>query len=288
MILSRAENDREKKSKSENVARIMLGIIGKKVDQTQKFLDDGTRIPVTIVAVSDNIVTQVKTAEKESYSAIQVGIGKKKHPSKPLIGHVKKANLQHVPFFTREWRMTTDETMPSVGDILQIQEMLKPGDIVQVTGISKGKGFAGVVKRHGFKGGPRTHGQSDRERAPGSIGQTTTPGRVYRGKRMAGRMGQDRVTVKNLKVVVVDTENHQILISGVIPGPRDSYVWIEKTGELSEKKYKPLFNPNPDMPQKPKETETPVEAAASNAVSDTPNKDVTSNVTVEEDKEDAK
>src|SRR3989344_7013836 len=228
MILSRAENDREKKSKSENVARIMLGIIGKKVDQTQKFLDDGTRIPVTIVAVSDNIVTQVKTAEKESYSAIQVCIGKKKHPSKPLIGHVKKANLQHVPFFTREWRMTTDETMPSVGDILQIQEMLKPGDIVQVTGISKGKGFAGVVKRHGFKGGPRTHGQSDRERAPGSIGQTTTPGRVYRGKRMAGRMGNERVTVIGLSVVAVDAEKNTMTIKGVVPGAKQGLLIIQK------------------------------------------------------------
>ena len=279
----------------------ITALIGTKKYQKQGFLQDGKRVPLTAVNVLGNVITQIKTQDKEGYNALQLGINTNKKARKSIRKHAEKALSSNsslvkqanssvpssVPRFFKEIK-TEDLEGATLGSQINASEIFAPGDMVDVTGISKGKGWAGGVKRWGFHGGPRTHGQSDRERAPGSIGQTTTPGRVYRGKRMAGRMGQDRVTVKNLKVVVVDTENHQILISGVIPGPRDSYVWIEKTGELSEKKYKPLFNPNPDMPQKPKETETPVEAAASNAVSDTPNKDVTSNVTVEEDKEDAK
>lgn len=153
-------------------------LLGKKINQSQKFLSDGTRIPVTEVGVS----------------------GKAR-------------------------------------DLLKASEVLKPGDIVDVIGVSKGKGFAGVVKRHHFKGGPRTHGQSDRERAPGSIGQTTTPGRVYKGKRMAGRMGHERVTIKNLRVV--DVSDNFLLIKGLVPGPKNSLVMVKKVGE--DKKFVPLY-----------------------------------------------
>ena len=117
--------------------------------------------------------------------------------------------------------------MPNLGEVINATEVFKPGDVIDVTGISKGKGFAGVVKRHHFKGGPRTHGQSDRERAPGSIGQTTTPGRVYKGKRMAGRMGHERVTIKNLEIVEVIPEKNILLIKGAVPGARNSLLIIK-------------------------------------------------------------
>lgn len=217
----------------------MNTVIGRKIKQTQMFLIDGTRIPVTVVEVSDNAIVGVKTVEKHGYSAVQLGFGSRKKASKSLIGQIKKANLQVTPLLIREVRLTADEQAPVMGELLSVDAVLKPGDIIKVVGISKGKGFAGVVKRHGFHGGPRTHGQSDRERAPGSIGQTTTPGRVYRGKRMAGRMGQDTVSVTNLQVVAVNITSGKktVFVKGLVPGSVNSIVTIEKTGELSEKKF---------------------------------------------------
>ncbi|MBU4016178.1 50S ribosomal protein L3 [Patescibacteria group bacterium] len=221
-------------------------LLGKKIEQTQKFLIDGTRIPVTEISIPDNAVVQVKTLEKDKYTAIQIGIGKKKSPTKALLGHVKKNNLTFVPSRITEIRIDNKNTenMPKSGDFLKIEEVFKPGDMVDVTGISKGKGFAGVVKRHQFKGGPKTHGQSDRERAPGSIGQTTTPGRVYKGKRMAGHMGHERVTIKNLKVVGVDEIKKILYVAGLIPGVKNSIVEITRVGE--NKKFIPLYA---SMPQ---------------------------------------
>lgn len=218
--------------------QVLLGI---KTEQTQKFLIDGTRIPVTEISIPDNAVLQIKTQKKDKYSAVQIGIGKKKAPSKALLGHVKKNNLSYVPSKISEIRIAEAdaENMPKPGDFLKMEEVFKPGDMIDVTGISKGKGFAGVVKRHHFKGGPKTHGQSDRERAPGSIGQTTTPGRVYKGKRMAGRMGHVKVTIKNLKVVSIDGIKKILSVEGLIPGPRNSIVTITRTGE--NKKFAPLY-----------------------------------------------
>jgi large subunit ribosomal protein L3 len=220
---------------------MIQALLGTKIEQTQKFLTDGTRIPVTEIAVPDNAVVQVKTQDKDKYTALQIGIGKKKKPTKALLGHAKKANLTTVPQTVREIKITegNSEDLPKAGDFLKIEEVFKIGDIVEVTGTSKGKGFAGVVKRHHFKGGPKTHGQSDRERAPGSIGQTTTPGRVYKGKRMAGHMGHIRVTIKNLKVVGVDEVKKILSVEGLVPGPRNSIVTINRTGE--NKKFVPLF-----------------------------------------------
>lgn len=212
------------------------GLLAKKVDQTQGFLKNGMRIPMTLVHVIPNVVIQIKTKDKEGYNALQLGTGTKKRSPKAITGHIKKAGLTQTPRFFREIRVDEFGDV-SLGMSIRAQDIFKPGDTIDVTGISKGKGYAGVVKRHGFAGGPRTHGQSDRERAPGSIGQTTTPGRVYKGKRMAGRMGGDTVTIKNLEVI--DIEGDIMCIKGLIPGPRGIMVTIIKIGE--NKKFSPIF-----------------------------------------------
>lgn len=214
-------------------------LLGKKIDQSQRFLSDGTRIPVTEVQVSDNTVVRVKSQEKDDYAAVQLGFSSRKHAGKALLGQIRGAGLKTTPQFFREIRLSLAQSdqMPKVGDLLRASDVFKPGDIVDVLGISKGKGFAGVVKRHHFKGGPRTHGQSDRERAPGSIGQTTTPGRVYKGKRMAGRMGHERVTIKNLKIV--DVSDTALFIKGLVPGPKNSLIMVKKVTE--DKKFVPLY-----------------------------------------------
>lgn len=215
----------------------ITGFIGKKDYQTQGFLEDGKRIPLTVVTSLGNRVSQVKTAEKDGYNAIQLGFGTKKKTNKPLKGHSDKAGLKETPRFFREIRLTD---IPEIepGYEINVSELLEPGDIVDVVGISKGKGFAGVVKRYHFKGGPRTHGQSDRERAPGSIGQTTTPGRVYKGKKMAGRMGHEQVTVKNLEVIEIK-EDGTILLRGLVPGVKKSLLMIKKVGK--NKNFVPLY-----------------------------------------------
>lgn len=210
-------------------------LIGTKIQQTQMFTDAGVRIPVTDIATG-NTVVQIKTDKRDGYWAIQLGFGtrKAKTTSKPLTGHLKKTGKGNLlPRFLREARTVSvkgeGEKLPfAVGDMISAEQVFKVGDTVKVSGISKGKGFQGVVKRHGFRGGPRTHGQSDRERAPGSIGQTTTPGRVYKGKRMAGRMGGERVTVRGLKVIHVDSQKNVVRIKGLIPGRINTPVIIEK------------------------------------------------------------
>ena len=224
-------------------------ILGSKGKNSQAFLE-GFRIPVTKVTAGPCVVTQIKKMDKDGYWAIQLGFGlrRSKVTSKPLQGHLKEStNLQiskstnkedkptNFPRYLREVRVEKEPEF-KVGDQIKVSDIFNPGDLIAVTGISKGKGFAGVVKRHHFRGGPRTHGQSDRERAPGSIGQTTTPGRVYKGKRMAGRMGGEQVTVKNLHVVSVNPETAEVEISGQIPGTPGSLLVIHKikSGSLKE------------------------------------------------------
>jgi large subunit ribosomal protein L3 len=216
---------------------MIQSLIGKKIDQTQGFLEDGTRVPLSIISVADNIVTQVKSEEHEGYSAVQLGFDIRKKPNKPTLGHIKKAGTENAPRFFREIRLDEASDL-NHGSKLSIGQVFEIGDIVDIEGTSKGKGFAGVVKRHGFRGGPRTHGQSDRERAPGSIGQTTTPGRVYRGKRMAGRMGNAQVTIKNLEVLGI--EGDRLYVKGLIPGARGSMVIITRVGK--NKKFTPLYS----------------------------------------------
>lgn len=203
----------------------MRGILGKKVGMTQIFDKRGEVIPVTVIEAGPCYVTQVKTEERDGYKAIQLGFEetKPKRLNKPLRGHLRKLPpLRHL----REIRVDDVEEYEE-GQKVEVS-LFQEGELVDVTGISKGKGFAGVVKRHGFRGGPKTHGQSDRHRAPGSIGQTTTPGRVYKGKRMAGRMGNERVTVQNLQVVLVDPERNLLAVKGSVPGNKGSLLVIEE------------------------------------------------------------
>jgi len=229
-------------------------LLGKKTRQSQGFLQDGTRIPLSAVLVSGNFITQIKSKDKEGYNSLQLGIESNKKARKSITEHAKKAGLENTPRFFREIRVD-DVEGANLGSEVNIAEVFTPGDMVDVTGVSKGKGFAGGVKRHGFHGGPRTHGQSDRERAPGSIGQTTTPGRVYRGKRMAGRMGQDTVTIKNLEIIEI-TNDGVLLIKGLVPGSLNSLVVVKKIG--TNKKFVPLYKEVTDEPV----IEEPVQAEA--------------------------
>ena len=231
--------------------------MGKKQSQTQSFLENGIRLPVSVIDVSGNFVAQVKTKEKDGYDAIQIAFGNRKRIKKPIKGHLDKAGIKTSARFFREIKF--DEAAEiELGKNLGALEIFQPGDIVDVSGVSKGKGFAGVVKRHHFKGGPRTHGQSDRERAPGSLGQTTTPGRVYKGKRMAGRMGHENVTVKNLEIIEV-TNDGLILVKGLVPGGVNSLVIVKKVGE--NKKFVPLYKEVTEkLTVKPAAKEAPVKA----------------------------
>lgn len=225
---------------------MLKAILGRKIGQTQRFTQEGRRLPVTLIEAGPCPVVQIKTINKDSYQAVQLGFLEKKakHTSKPILGHIRGAKVKMAPRFLREVKIENEpvrQTPPNgasgesgiinqvkVGDTVKVGDVFQPGDKISVMGTSKGKGFAGVVKRWGFAGGPRTHGQSDRERAPGSIGSTTTPGRVYKGKKMAGRMGQDRVTVKRLEVFEVDPEKNLLVVKGLVPGVKNSLLIIEK------------------------------------------------------------
>lgn len=219
------------------ITNMINTILGSKGKSSQTFVE-GFKVPVTKVAAGPCVVTTIKNENRDGYWALQLGYSsrKLKNTSKPLQGHLKTTTKDNkTPRFLKEVKLDK-EPEQKVGDEVKVSDIFKPGDVVSVTGISKGKGFAGVVKKHGFAGGPRTHGQSDRERAPGSIGQTTTPGRVYRGKRMAGRMGGVQVTVKNLHVISVNPETNEMEISGQIPGTIGSLITIHKikSGSLKE------------------------------------------------------
>jgi len=188
---------------------------------SQRYKDDGTVVPVTLLQAGPCKVTQIRTEDKDGYVAIQLGCGVSKNLSKPLQGHLKKSGLATKTL--REFRIKDTEGL-EVGTEINVSQF-KPGEYVAVTGISKGKGFQGVVKRHGFKGGPASHGHKDQLRMPGSIGATGAA-RVFKGTRMAGHMGAEQVTVKNLEVVEVDTENNILMIKGAVPGARGSVIMI--------------------------------------------------------------
>jgi large subunit ribosomal protein L3 len=187
------------------------------------------RIPVTHITAGPCFITGLDITS--TYTNIQIGFGTKTYINKPETGHTKKAGITQKLRFLRSMRVRTVPEGWVVGKELAIGDVFAVGDVIRVTGISKGKGFAGVVKRHGFAGGPKTHGQSDKERSPGSIGSTTTPGRVFKGKRMAGRMGSDVVTVKGLKVIAIDEPTHTLIVKGLVPGPKNTLVTIAKENE---------------------------------------------------------
>lgn len=215
----------------------MNTILGIKKSMGQAFVK-GVRVPVTKVVAGPCVVTQIKKIDTDGYWAVQLGFGEKKikRVTKPMQGHLKGATKKKMaPRFLREVRLS-EEPKFEVGDEIAVSDIFGEGDTVSVTGISKGKGFAGVIKRWGFAMGPRTHGQSDRLRAPGSIGQGTTPGRVWKGKKMAGRMGGNTVTVKNLKIISIDPKNNELTISGPVPGTTKGLLIIKKLrgGKKSE------------------------------------------------------
>jgi large subunit ribosomal protein L3 len=202
-----------------------IGLIGRKVGMTSVFAEDGTMIPISVLAVEPNTVTRIRTPERDGYAAVQVGVEESDRLSKPQLGQLK--DLPELAVL-REFRLDDAKggAVYTVGQKLDVS-LFAPGELVDVTGISKGKGFAGHVKRHHFKRGPETHG-SDDHRAPGSIGPGTTPGRVYKGMRMAGHMGNARSTVKKLRVVRADAERNLLLVKGAVPGARNGLLLVKK------------------------------------------------------------
>jgi large subunit ribosomal protein L3 len=204
---------------------MIQGMVGRKRGMTQIFDDAGLVHPVTVIECGPNVVTQIRTIEKDGYEAVQLGFGQSRNLNKPERGHLKPSGYENLKDLKE---VKADNVADfSVGQVIKA-DMFEVGELVDVTGTSKGRGFAGTVKRHNFRGGPKTHGQSDRHRAPGSIGASATPGRVLRGMRMAGHMGDERVTVQNLKVLRVDAERNLLLIEGSVPGHNEALILIRR------------------------------------------------------------
>ena len=202
---------------------MIQGILGRKLGMTQVFGEKGRAEPVTAIEAGPCAVTQVKSKAKEGYEAVQLGFGESKRLTKAEKGHLKD-----LPAYAhlREFRVESAADV-KVGDKIDVS-VFKEGDVVDIAGLSKGKGFSGVVKRHHFKGGPKTHGQTDRNRHPGAIGSTTTPGHLWKGLRMAGHMGGERTKVRRLKVVRTDPERNLLLVRGAVPGYKNGLLLIEK------------------------------------------------------------
>lgn len=210
---------------------MIQAMVGKKLGMTQVFDESGVVYPATVIECGPNVVTQIKTDEKDGYDAVQLGFGLDSRLNRPEQGHRKASGYQ-----SRDLREVKADSYDDleVGQVFKA-DVFKPGQMVDVTGTSKGRGFQGGVKRHGFAGGPKTHGQSDRLRAPGSIGSSATPGRVYKGTRMAGRMGNDRVTVLSLEVLRVDPERNLLVVKGSVPGHNDSLVVVRNAVKAGAK-----------------------------------------------------
>jgi large subunit ribosomal protein L3 len=207
----------------------MKGILGKKVGMTQIFDEQGRVTPITIIEAGPCFVAQIKKTNRDGYNAVQLGFAetKPKRLTNAQLQHLKKSNLPALRHL-REFRVGEDEIAPLEEGQKITVDVFEVGELVDVTGVSKGKGFAGVIKRHHFAGGPITHGQSDRQRTPGSIGACKTPGRVNKGHRMAGRLGGDQVTVQTLKVVMVDPERNLLAVRGAVPGAENGLLMIRQ------------------------------------------------------------
>jgi large subunit ribosomal protein L3 len=208
----------------------MAGLIGRKLGMTRLFADDGSVVPVSVIEAAPNTVTRIRSVEQDGYAALQLGSGTARRSTKPVAGQFKHLpkDQQH-PKDVREVRVDATDAY-EVGQQISV-ELFEAGELVDVTGVSKGHGFTGTIARHHFKRGPKTHG-SNNYRQPGSIGAGTTPGRVFKGTKMGGHMGDDRVTVKKLRVVKVDAERNLLLVKGAVPGPKNGVVEIreEKRG----------------------------------------------------------
>lgn len=204
------------------------GLLGIKVGMTSIFDANGNHYPCTVIEVEPNVVTQIRTQDKDGYSAVQVALGdkKEKRTAKSMLGHFQAAGTspkRHV----REFAPSDAEL--SLGDEIRVEDVFAEGEVINVAGTSKGKGFQGVVKRHKFRGvNDATHGQHNRQRAPGSIGAGSDPSRVFKGMRMAGRMGTDRVTIKNLQIMRILADQNAVLVSGAVPGPKNGLVELRK------------------------------------------------------------
>lgn len=202
----------------------MIELIGRKLGMSQLFTSEGTLEATTLIEAGPCVVTQIKTIASDGYNAVQLGFGQVKRLNSPQKGHLKKS--KQMLKWLREFRI--DDPAPfQLGQKIDAS-LFNPGDLVDISGISKGKGFAGVVKKYHFSGGPKSHGQSDRLRAPGSIGSTAFPGRVLKGLHMAGHMGNRRATVKNLKVLRIDAERNLLFIRGAVPGAKNGLLTIRK------------------------------------------------------------
>ncbi len=228
-------------------------LLGTKKEMTSDYDARGRRVAVTKVAVSPNFITQVKTVEKDGYASVQIAMGSKKSVKNPQKGHFKKAGVSENLRYVKETRTAEDEGL-TAGTEIAINKVIRKGDVVKVSGTEKGRGFQGGVRRHGFHGvGMRTHGQSDRQRAPGSIGTGTTPGRVLKGKRMAGHMGNEAATIRGLEVISVSRSEGTVTIKGAIPGPYGGLVKITKTGVV--KGYTPPPEEKEDEEEVPSDKE---------------------------------
>jgi large subunit ribosomal protein L3 len=206
---------------------MMEGIVGRKIGMSRIFNEAGQAIPVTVIEAGPCLVVQIKTVAQDGYESVQLGFGQKRKNlfTQPLLGHFAKAKLEPKRIL-KEVRTAKIEGM-TVGQEVKV-DIFSVGEKVKVTGISKGLGFQGTMRRHNFRGGPKTHGQSDRMRAPGSVGSSSYPSRTFKGQRMSGRMGGDKITIRNLVVVGVDLEKNMLLLKGAVPGKQNSYLTIRK------------------------------------------------------------
>jgi large subunit ribosomal protein L3 len=209
------------------------GILGTKLGMTQVFDEDSRVVPVTVVQAGPCTVAQVKTPDRDGYTAVQLAFGSRRRPTKPQAGHLARAGLDSARVLV-ELRLDDAADLPEVGDTVTVEDFAK-GEIVDATGTSKGKGYAGVMKRHNFRGMGDGHGVKKKNRHPGAVGNASTPGRTFKGQRMAGRMGGERVTVQNLEIADVDTEHGLILIKGAVPGSDGQVVLLRTAVKATQK-----------------------------------------------------
>jgi len=226
---------------------VLSGLLGKKIGMSHLFGEGGRLVPVTVVEVGPCVVTQVRTRLTDGYEAVQLGFGAAKQLNKPAQGHLRRArtsNVRHLREFA-----ATDTSVHEVGEVLNVSQFFV-GELVHVTSHSKGRGFQGVVKRHGFHGGPKTHGQKDRHRSPGSIGAGTSPGRVLKGQKMPGHMGNRPVTVRGLRVERVDPDHNVLMVRGAVPGSRNTLVTLRHASvKVAERAYEELLAAPPLSPE---------------------------------------